>query len=463
MKKSLLFLLFLLHMAFLFGQQPSKITGQVLSAVDGSPIHFANLYLSENRGTSSDENGFYELQLANHAIDTTLTVSAIGFKTKKITLSVLKINATIVLDEAIFSLDEVVVTPLNAFPIIKESNKNNKQNFKTKWVSAKMKVTQTLFVEYDSVPNKKHFLGTMKMYGNSNFKGYSNESLVLQIDTVETTADFTRFDTLKKPPFGTEPIRLNLYDFYDQYEFSGLAKKGKGFLLKEDFSKNYRKVIDFETINGRKHYLIKTKPVRTRNQGYTDAKDLKKDNERSKAAKKKLAADAQAFGQNQAPITDSVLTHILQKSKTHSDLLGYAWIDYENYGVRRLFYKSEMYDKDGKTFHRRYRHIRYTRFKEAYLPQEIEVLLKAFSLKGTHIYRHVKIEFNDYGSDSDFNPIAKENVLNPYLYLKNRHIRLPLNTEIEKKDFSRLKYKSFLKPLRKNGYSALDDFLERSN
>ncbi len=457
MKKQFVLVYILLQIGGIFGQEPDKIVGQVLSALDGSPIHYTNLYVSEQRGTSSDENGFYELLLSNENLKAMLTISAVGFKTKEVTMTALKIDPTIVLEEAIFSLDEVVVTPLNAFPIIKESTKRNKANYKTNWVSAKIKITQTLFVEYDSAPNKKHFLGTMKMYGSSNFKGFTTNSLAIQIDTIETTADFIRFDTLKKPPFGTDPIALNLYDFFDRYEFSGLAKRGRGFLLKEDFSKNYRKVIAFETIDGRKHYLIKTKPARTSNQRYTHTKNLKKANKQFRATKKSLASGARSLGQNQMPITDSVLTTILQKSGVHSDLLGYAWVDYENYGVRRLFYKSEMYDKGGKTFNRSYRHIRYKHFKKAYLPQEIEVLLKAFSLKGTHIYRHVKIKFEEHASGAGFLPIEEENVLDRYRYLQDRPTQ-SLDTEMAKKDFSRLKYKAFLKPLRKTRYSALDDF-----
>ncbi len=461
MKDLLLILCLLFQMGTLVGQELSLISGQVQSVLDGSPIRFANLYLNSNRGTSSDEDGFYEFRFSNSTVDTILKVSAIGFKTKKVPLSALISNPTITLEEAIFSLDEVVVTPLNAFPIIKESTQKNKSNYKTDWLAARIRATQTLFVEYDSVPNKKLFLGTMNTSGTLNFKGYTAHKLAIQIDTIETTADFIQFDTIKKPPFGADPIALNLYDFFDRYEFSGLAKRGRGFLLNKDFSKNYRKVIDFKTIDGRKHYLIKTKPAKGSTQSYSDVEDLKRANEQARTDKKRLAANARAFGQNQVPITDAVLTDILQKSQTYNELLGYAWIDYEDYGVRRLFYKGEWYNQGGNPFNRSYRDICYKRFDNRYVPEKIEVLLKAFSLNGTHIYRYVKIEFNAYRSGSDFDPIPKEDTLEGYLYWEDPQKQFPLDTETAKKDFSRLKYQAFLKPLRKTSHSALDDFLDR--
>lgn len=106
--KKLLCISFLFLSTFAIGQ---TIIGQI-TAKNGEEIPYANVYLKQTKiGTSSNENGFYELK--NVPKDAyILIVSSIGYKTKSIKITVSKdktITQNIILLED-NSLDEIVIT-----------------------------------------------------------------------------------------------------------------------------------------------------------------------------------------------------------------------------------------------------------------------------------------------------------------------------------------------------------------
>jgi outer membrane receptor for ferrienterochelin and colicins len=99
---------FLLLSTFAFGQ---SISGKIVTE-DGSEIPYASVYLKKTKiGTSSDENGLYELK--NIPKDKyILIVSSIGYKTKSIKINItsdkeITKNITLLEDD---SLDEIVVS-----------------------------------------------------------------------------------------------------------------------------------------------------------------------------------------------------------------------------------------------------------------------------------------------------------------------------------------------------------------
>ena len=106
--KSIFFIIFLTVSFTIIGQQ---ITGKIISA-KGEIIPYANVYLkSTNKGTSSDENGFYNLKNINKG-NYTLIVSSIGYKTKTVKITLLENqklhkNFTLIEDN---SLDEIVIS-----------------------------------------------------------------------------------------------------------------------------------------------------------------------------------------------------------------------------------------------------------------------------------------------------------------------------------------------------------------
>jgi len=97
----------LLFSCFSFAQ--ITISGTITSAVDGNSLPYVNISSNEGKGTTSNENGNFSIELPS--LPNTLTFSYLGFKTQTITVSEEAI-LTIILEEDASSLDEVVITSL---------------------------------------------------------------------------------------------------------------------------------------------------------------------------------------------------------------------------------------------------------------------------------------------------------------------------------------------------------------
>lgn len=95
----------------LFAQSQNKISGKITNS-QNEPLLGVTVYLEElQKGTSTNENGLYELtNLPNNPIK--MTVAYIGFKTqsKTIALSAKETTLNFILEEAVFKMDEVIVS-----------------------------------------------------------------------------------------------------------------------------------------------------------------------------------------------------------------------------------------------------------------------------------------------------------------------------------------------------------------
>ena len=95
----------------LFAQSQNKISGKITNS-QNEPLLGVTVYIEDlQKGTSTNENGLYELtNLPNNAIK--ITVAFIGFKTqvKTISLSAKETTLNFTLEEAIFKMDEVIVS-----------------------------------------------------------------------------------------------------------------------------------------------------------------------------------------------------------------------------------------------------------------------------------------------------------------------------------------------------------------
>ena len=106
--KNIVFIYLLLMSSFVIGQ---TISGKITTE-NGEEIPYTNVYLKKTKiGTSSNDNGFYELK--NIPKDSyTIIISSIGFKTKSIKVTItsdekITKNVTLLEDD---SLDEIVIS-----------------------------------------------------------------------------------------------------------------------------------------------------------------------------------------------------------------------------------------------------------------------------------------------------------------------------------------------------------------
>ncbi|MDO9138319.1 MAG: carboxypeptidase-like regulatory domain-containing protein, partial [Lutibacter sp.] len=95
----------------LFAQSQNKISGKITNS-QNEPLLGVTVYIEElQKGTSTNENGTYELtNLPSNAIK--MTVAYIGYKTqvKNIALSAKETTLNFTLEEAVFKMDEVIVS-----------------------------------------------------------------------------------------------------------------------------------------------------------------------------------------------------------------------------------------------------------------------------------------------------------------------------------------------------------------
>ncbi|MDG1830349.1 MAG: carboxypeptidase-like regulatory domain-containing protein, partial [Flavobacteriaceae bacterium] len=126
MKKlvSLLVLLFALNI------HSQSLTVKVLDSISLSPVPYATVYFSNNKGIISDENGIFELITRELKNQDSLFISSMGYK--KASFSLNKFNDTIVFlpPKPIF-LDDVILTNrnLSSKEIIKKVIENFDKNY----------------------------------------------------------------------------------------------------------------------------------------------------------------------------------------------------------------------------------------------------------------------------------------------------------------------------------------------
>ncbi len=110
-KSHAIFLLAFLTCAFMYGQRTvTKLEGRVYNVSnDVSAVHVSNL--TKNRGTITDENGFFEISVS---MMDTLVFSAVQFKKKELIITQKVLDSPLFLvamEEALTELNEVVVMP----------------------------------------------------------------------------------------------------------------------------------------------------------------------------------------------------------------------------------------------------------------------------------------------------------------------------------------------------------------
>jgi len=95
----------------LIAQSQNKLSGKITNS-QNEPLLGVTVYIEElQKGTSTNENGLYELtNLPNNAIK--ITVAFIGYKTqaKKIAITEKETSINFILEEAVFNMDEVIVS-----------------------------------------------------------------------------------------------------------------------------------------------------------------------------------------------------------------------------------------------------------------------------------------------------------------------------------------------------------------
>ncbi|MEL7124051.1 MAG: hypothetical protein AAFO07_31725 [Bacteroidota bacterium] len=448
MSKKILFLFCLLGQ-FAYTQSTITIRGTIQSATDQSPVYYANLQIGDF-GTSADGMGQYKLTISKKVLNDTVSISAIGFKTQKMLARELIKIPNQELEEAIFDLQEVVVTPLVAYPLLMASIKENKANYNTKWVSGNYAFKQYNWEEVTTRPNEKQFLSACELAGDFNFKGTgrNNRTLNLSINESACTSDFIPFDTIAS---------TNMHNIFYSYEMISAGKGRRGgsvFELDKNFGLSYRKVIDFDTIDEKRYYLIQTKRVQEPEPIVINPQP---ENE--------LATESNSSSLNLS-IQNRVNQAIQKQANTGRfsmgiDLLGYIWISTDDFGIKKKVYKHEYYNGEGQAYLKIHRFISYEQVNGIYLPKKLEIVKRKARTDGKTTYHYSVFKFDNFHIEKEFEKLPSEQVINPDDNLVDINFISELDKEHEYENWKELMKLNFLKPLRGDLQNPVFDYLEK--
>jgi len=219
MQKIIFYTISLLVTTFFYAQ---KKEGIVIDAKTKQPIAYATLQINSNKGTFTNEEGKFTLNIKDYKVTDSLKVSYIGYET--ISFAIKDIPKVISMEEGVINLDEVNLDQqqLSIEEIIQKANENylnNYDNFKG--------IKQRIFVRNSSFSNIKEF--KMEIDKAKNY----DKKMIQKLNHV--------IDSIRKPMISNTSISYldQLFDFYHKNKDTAKVSFVKATLLSNpdtDFS-----------------------------------------------------------------------------------------------------------------------------------------------------------------------------------------------------------------------------------
>lgn len=216
----------LLLCAFIGNAQSVFFEGHVVDAKNGSPIPYANLsFLNSLKGTSSDEEGYFYLEIPESFLDKKVHISSLGYK-DTITLGrSVQLAKTVKMVEDTYELDEVVVAQslgdsqvMN--PISSYSIKSGFSSAATPWVLAlyfpnigaanKYLETVTVFFRKDPKFKREFSKFRLRIYDVDPKTKKPSRDLILKSMVLESRAD-QEFVSIDMSQIGIKIPRDGIY------------------------------------------------------------------------------------------------------------------------------------------------------------------------------------------------------------------------------------------------------------
>jgi hypothetical protein len=266
-QKIIIISLILFHLSTSFAQK--IISGKILDAESKKPLAFANITTEKNTGSISGFDGTFEIKLPENTRE--ITISYIGYQTKKITISPKKNYYTIYLKPSAESLGEVVINGkyVNpAIPLMKKAVKNKKYNdFRkklnlyayTKYTKLVIGIdTDKINAEFDTIyqDDKIFKIDSSLYYLKKEYtdKNYWMSENITKVNgkhgIVKKEVIATKTAGLKNPLYELLAIQSNNQEIYDDY-YKFLFKKYLGPFSKLSFKQYQYEIDDTITLQNR--------------------------------------------------------------------------------------------------------------------------------------------------------------------------------------------------------------------
>lgn len=280
MKKSVLIFLVLLTGIAAVAQQ--RISGVVIDNTSKEALPFANIFISETKGTITDAEGKFSLNLKNDI--TSIKVSYIGYKTVTVPLDKDTRYVTIRLEQTEEALEAVVLYNKEnpALQIMRDAISRKKENDpERKLKSFKLNAYNKLLVtanpdsingQIDSIFTKKDGELIFKEVDSSNYEFKktvvrSHLYMTEKVSEVSFSASkgkrekilATRMAGFKEPIYEVLGIKIQSFSFYkNQYELFGTSYAGP--MAGNALSKYNYKILDTVSNDNRESYMIYYSP-----------------------------------------------------------------------------------------------------------------------------------------------------------------------------------------------------------
>lgn len=152
MNKLITFLLCTLCIhSYSLAQNANSIEGAIKDK-NNNPLLYANIInLKNGKGTISNEDGQFTIDISELHDDDIIRFQSIGYETKNLSLKDLKNTSTIILNENIYSLNEIIIlgsTP-KATDIVKNILENKDENYKATNQKQKIFIRDRSITEFD--------------------------------------------------------------------------------------------------------------------------------------------------------------------------------------------------------------------------------------------------------------------------------------------------------------------------
>lgn len=215
-----------LFSALMGNAQSVFFEGHVVDAISGDPIPYANLsFLNSLKGTSSDEQGYFHLEIPESFLDKKVHISSLGYKDTIAVGGTVQLAKTVKMVEDTYELDEVVVAQslgesqvMN--PISSYSIKSGFSSAATPWVLAlyfpnigaakKYLETVTVFFRKETKFKREFSKFRLRIYDVDPKTKKPRRDLVQKSMVLETSAD-KEFVSLDVSEMGIKMPREGIY------------------------------------------------------------------------------------------------------------------------------------------------------------------------------------------------------------------------------------------------------------
>lgn len=192
----------------------AQITGTVVDE-KGNPIPYVNIWIeNEDIGTTSDENGIFKI---NATAEKTAVFSSVGFEIKK---AILTYGGKVVLKEAIYKLDEVIISKRKQD---KEVEIGDAQKIHHTQLSGDKPWIYAKLFEYDSTYSETPFLKKIVFFSNSEKKDAKLKIRIFEFNGSVPTNDLLEEDLIVTVKKGMRKNEIDISKYNVRFPEKGIV------------------------------------------------------------------------------------------------------------------------------------------------------------------------------------------------------------------------------------------------